>query len=274
MPEEIEFPAEAVAPEPMPLVAEASAVPIETVISAHAAVEHATQPAITDVRQRWFEVCLVLFISCGSFILYSLYSLGGRWYAVPLTRSPYIYNLLQEVLGLLLLAYVLSRRNLSFKDIGLRWSFQEKGKRLLDPAAALFLVCVSYAAYGYAYSALHPVIGDAPGYAAGLHSYGMLFPSHYYVIIPLTLLNPFFEELIVRAYLMTEVRQLTGSWVPAVLISVIFQTSYHLYQGWLLALSLATQFLVFSVFFARTQRIAPVIVAHGFFDILALVMPR
>jgi len=58
------------------------------------------------------------------------------------------------------------------------------------------------------------------------------------VVIPFSLLNPFFEELIVRAYLMTEIMDLTGSAMLAIATSVLLQASYHLYYGWFGALAL------------------------------------
>ena len=80
-------------------------------------------------------------------------------------------------------------------------------------------------------------------------------------------LNPFFEELIVRAYTMTEVLDLGGNQILAVIVSVIVQISYHLYQGLLHGLSLTFLFLVFSIYFVRTRRIVPVILAHLFLDL-------
>lgn len=82
-------------------------------------------------------------------------------------------------------------------------------------------------------------------------------------------INPIFEELIVRAYLMTEVKSLTGSTALAVVLSVLLQTSYHFYQGGLLALSLGIVFLIFSLYYARTNRILAPMVAHMIFDVSA-----
>jgi membrane protease YdiL (CAAX protease family) len=84
-------------------------------------------------------------------------------------------------------------------------------------------------------------------------------------------LNPFFEELIVRAYLMTEVLDLTGSSSLAVALSVAVQFSYHLHYGWVEAISLSFQFLVFALYYALSRRALPVIVAHSLFDISDLV---
>ena len=89
--------------------------------------------------------------------------------------------------------------------------------------------------------------------------------------IPFTLLNPLFEELVVRAYLMTEVRALTGSWLLAGTMSVAVQTTYHLYYGWVGALSLAFQFTVFSLYYGMRRRATPVVIAHGLFDVLGMI---
>jgi membrane protease YdiL (CAAX protease family) len=90
-------------------------------------------------------------------------------------------------------------------------------------------------------------------------------------IIPYILCNPFFEELIVRAYVMTEIRELTGSALLAAAISVTIQSAYHLYYRWLGALSISFLFIGFAVYYALTRRALPNIVAHGIFDICALV---
>ena len=86
-----------------------------------------------------------------------------------------------------------------------------------------------------------------------------------------SLLNPFYEELIVRAYLMTEVKALTGSWMLSAALSVLIQFSYHLYYGWEGAIALSFLFLVFSIYYALTQKATPIIVAHGVFDIWGLI---
>jgi membrane protease YdiL (CAAX protease family) len=70
---------------------------------------------------------------------------------------------------------------------------------------------------------------------------------------------------------MTEVLELTGSSILAVALRVAFQFSYHLYYGWAGATSLAFMFLAFSLCYVRTRRALPIIVAHGFYDIYALI---
>jgi len=79
--------------------------------------------------------------------------------------------------------------------------------------------------------------------------------------------NPFYEEIIVRGYLMTEVTDLTKSSTKAVLLSTALQTSYHFYQGIPAAIAHGGTFLIFSIYFARTRRIVPLILAHLYADV-------
>ena len=85
------------------------------------------------------------------------------------------------------------------------------------------------------------------------------------------IINPFFEELTARAYVISEVQFFTSSRGLAVLFSVLLQSSYHLYQGLGPALLTIPLFAVFSLYYVKTKRILPVILAHMFFDFLALL---
>jgi len=92
------------------------------------------------------------------------------------------------------------------------------------------------------------------------------------LLILFTVLNPFHEELLVRAFLITEVESLYRSTTLAAILSVTLQTSYHLYQGLPAALLHVPTFLVFSLYYVRTRRILPVILAHLFLDVTALAV--
>ncbi len=171
---------------------------------------------------------------------------------------------MQEASALLLLGYVLSRRGLSFASLGLRWSPGDVGTGLL-------VAGVSYAAYGLGHTLVQTVHHLVYGSWATGPSARDFFAHPSVVAIPFTLLNPFFEELIVRAYLITEVVELTGSASLAVALSVFVQFSYHLYYGWGGAISLAFFFLALALYYVRSRNALPVIVAHGLLDVYALI---
>jgi membrane protease YdiL (CAAX protease family) len=215
----------------------------------------------TQARQRWFEVGLVLLIACGGSLVNALYLLkNGPSPVLGASTLRWSYSLVHEISALLLLSYVLSRRGLQFKDIGLRWSTRDVGAGVLLTAAAfgayvlgLFFVELFH----------HWVYGSW----AIVHGGKDFFAHPAVAFVPFILFNPFFEELIVRAYLMSEIFDLTRSSHLAVVGSVLVQTSYHLYYGWAGAISLSFQFLVFSLYYSRSRQALPIIVAHGLFDI-------
>jgi membrane protease YdiL (CAAX protease family) len=218
-----------------------------------------------DRRLRWFEVFLVLMVAFGGPLLNSLGLLAtGASATSEVSNTRWFVGIVQETAALLLLGYVLSRHGRRFKDVGFRWSLRDVG-------AGLLLAVASYAVYVAGYmlvrSVHHVFYSTAQSYPTARDFFGR--PSVAFLFY--SLLNPFCEELIVRAYLMTEVIELTGSPALAVAVSLIVQSSYHLYYGWVGAITLAFLFLTFAVYFAHSRKILPVIIAHGFFDIFFLL---
>jgi membrane protease YdiL (CAAX protease family) len=94
------------------------------------------------------------------------------------------------------------------------------------------------------------------------------FTAFYLVAI---LVNPFAEELFVRGFLQTRLRQAGHEGLAVVLFSAGLQTSYHLYQGLLPCLSLIPVFLVFALYYHANRRLWPVLIAHLIMDLLAML---
>lgn len=207
-------------------------------------------------RMRWFELCLVLLVSCGGPVVSSLYLLRrGPTLLSPASRYRWTVGTMQEIAALLVLSYVLSRRNLGFKDLGLRWSLRDVG-------VGLFLALAGRGAYFIGYVLLRWIHVAIYG-TAGVWIGGASFFGHLTLLsIPYLLLSPFFEEMIVRAYLMTEVIELTGSTSRAVALSVLLQFSYHLYYGWTGAAAVSLPFLIYALYYRRSRQALPIIVAH------------
>src|SRR6267154_1579222 len=189
-----------------------------------------------EKRQRWFELFLVLLMAIGGSLLQSLYLLHFGPSAAPrISSARWLIGLVHEATGLLLLGY--------------------GGSYAAYVCGSMVVQFVHNIMYGSLVTG--PTGQDFfahPGVAA----------------LPFALLNPFFEELTVRAYLMTEVLDLTDSSLLAVALSVAVQFSYHLYYGWAGAIALSFQFLIFALFYSHSRRALPIIAAHGFFDIWAL----
>jgi len=227
----------------------------------------AIQPEISkeERRQRWFEVFLVLAISLGMALLNSFYLLNSPPTS-PLRMSALrsLYGIAHEVLSLFLLAYVLSRRNLGFRDLGLQWSRRD----VVPSFVVTVLAGLSYVVGAQLVQALHYELYGVIAHGPRANQF---FSNPSIWALPFSLLNPFFEELIVRAYVMTEIKELTGSTLLAIVLSVLLQASYHLYYGWVGALSVAFPFMVFAIHYGRSRRAVPLIVAHAAFDLYGLI---
>ncbi|WP_091199256.1 CPBP family intramembrane glutamic endopeptidase [Micromonospora narathiwatensis] len=83
--------------------------------------------------------------------------------------------------------------------------------------------------------------------------------------------NAVLEEVIVVGYLVTRLRQLGWRLGAVIAASAVLRGSYHLYQGFGAFVGNAVMGVVFSLFFLRTRRVAPLIVAHTLLDVVAFV---
>jgi len=179
-----------------------------------------------------------------------------------------VYTISHELACLALLAYVLYRQGRTLADLGTT----VVGRDALRAAAIFLFGLVAFALCYYRVIGAWHGAGGAAGAKADrvvnpLAGLGVSIGSVVWVLI-----NPFFEELIVRAYTMTEVLWLTQSGGLAVLVSVVIQAFYHVYQGVPAALGHAGTFLVFSLYYLKTRRLAPVVLAHLYLDVGALVI--
>lgn len=224
----------------------------------------------TDQQLRLFEVVLVCVIAFGGSILSSGRSLldgGSGISSVGSSGSgtyTWLYYSLREASALGLLWYVLMRRGKSFSNLGLSWERKEIVRSImLWVAGSLAFYAVYHAINFSSFLAFgHKPLSKNVGrilFGGGISFITILFQF----------LNPFFEELIARAYVMTEIKYLTNSSTKAIMASTVLQTSYHFYQGKTLAFAVGASFLISSIYCAKANRIAPVILAHLYTDLIA-----
>ncbi|MEU7932034.1 CPBP family intramembrane glutamic endopeptidase [Micromonospora echinofusca] len=91
------------------------------------------------------------------------------------------------------------------------------------------------------------------------------------VLILAAVQNSVLEEVIVVGYLVTRLRQLQWRIGAIVATSALLRGSYHLYQGFGAFLGNVVMGVVFSLFYLRTRRVMPLIVAHTLLDVVAFV---
>lgn len=210
---------------------------------------------------------VVLLVSLSMPIAGSVYYMfGGTAPTAPMQQNYRLLGaLITQVTSLTVLWYVMCRQGKTWKDIGWKLGFADVPRAAGLLIAAMVLMYVPFIPIQYFYRAysghflapksLHSILGF------GISSLSIVFIC----------LNPFFEELIVRAYTMSEVMNLGGSRGLAVIVSVVAQMSYHLYQGLASAMALTFLFTAFSIYYVRARRIVPVILAHLCLDLFSLI---
>ncbi len=213
-------------------------------------------------RTRIFGLVILLAVSIASSIFNSTISFFSTESIASNHDLAYLRLLLKEVASLGLLVYILHRNGQTTRDIGFK----------LSPAdlvhAGLLIIGCSFTfrlSRDFATDFYKMALGHAPPvYTSNLVGVGLIIGT------VVAFVNPFFEELIVRAFLISEVTLLTGSAALAVVLSVLLQTSYHLYQGVPNAIGHAFEFLILSVYYARKRRAWPIILAHIYADLYAV----
>ena len=174
-------------------------------------------------------------------------------------------GILLEVTALFLLWFVLKQQGRDWGDIGFKPS-------RLDIPTGIGLTIVALCATILPMLFLQLVyLATAGHYLQARSVKGLLGAGISGLSVVFVFINPAFEELVVRAYAMTEIMELGGTRTLAVLLSVGIQMSYHLYQGLLNCIALTAVFTVFSLYFVKTRKITPIILAHFCFDAYALL---
>ncbi len=212
-------------------------------------------------------MCGVLALAFGSSIFTSVVVLSGTRPLAIRTPSNVLLAIIYEALCLGLLFLVLWNQERRFSSIG--FALAASLSDVLHSAVFFFVALLSSGLVYQMIALLHQVVVGRP--LRPWDSGHALFGHAGVLAVVFVLLNPFFEELLVRGYLMTEIQERYGGTRLAIVASVGLQTSYHLYQGLANATVLAILFACFALYFSRTKRIVPVILAHMYFDVLALL---
>ncbi len=223
---------------------------------------------MTERSSRKIQLCLVLAVGFLIPVVTSLYAFVGLRHTHPATRRGFIFMIIFQLIGLLCLYFVLRYQKRRLQDIGLTFlsGLTELGHSFGLFFAALFSSALLYVVLSFIYVWIGRGLQRQQNSAIVFGTALSILPVLY------VLLNPFHEELLVRAFLISETEAIYRSTALAVFMSVTLQISYHLYQGLPAALSHIPAFLLFSLYFVRTRRILPVILAHMFMDVSALAL--
>ena len=222
------------------------------------------EPVQPSARTRWVALGLILLIGLADPIVTAIFALFHPEYVASPTRYPgfsVTYLLVRHGTAFLALAYVFSQQRRSIRSIGL-------GFRHTDPFDGFWLMILA----GIMLLVLHFVIISID------HAFGITPDTRFvanqgwkdrsFAELFHSISSPIFEEVLVRGYLMTEMIELGKPVALAIAASVILQTSYHVYYGLGRAVALSGVFIVFAVYFAKSRRLTPVILAHLLWDVI------
>lgn len=198
-------------------------------------------------------------------LLGSLYLLvRPNAYSLNYSNGRLITAIFEEIIALALFFCLFRRQGRQLRTIGFEFQWT-------DILKGLTLVTVAWIVMGLFASAARYLWFIATLQTIPQHYYSKFSLASPWLALPFLFLNPFYEEILVRGYLMTEILDLRGSVLLAMLISLVLQTSYHLYYGVFGALTVGSGLAVLVLYYGKSRRLMPVIFAHCLWDLTALI---
>ncbi len=238
------------------------------------------QPTTRERRRLAWEIWLIMGLSLGRSAVYSIVNLIDAYSRGPIsaqktTLNPSLssrewFDLTYQLLGIasalvpvLLALYLISAdRTPVLRHLGLDGS-----RKLRDLGWSLALG----AAIGIPGLGVY-LAGRAMGVSLQVSTSGLkILWWTIPVLILSSLKNGLLEEILVVGYLRERLDRLAWGPVGIVLLSATIRASYHLYQGWAGFVGNFLMGIVFMVFYLRTRRLWPLIIAHALIDIVAFV---
>ena len=225
--------------------------------------EGSSQQVLPERRRRWEDLTLILLIGFLPLVIRGTYLLF-----VPLEATPAVTNyrfatgLVQELGVILLFVVLFHRQGRRLSEIGFSFHW-------LDILRGAGLATGSWIFSGFVATSISLVYfwnGSQVPYRNPEKIFGGALPA---LFLAYAIAAPFFEEILVRGYLMTELIGLSWPVWLATLASVVLQTSYHLYYGVAGAMVVGSDFLISAIYFAKTRKLMPVILSHLFWNLAA-----
>jgi len=165
--------------------------------------------------------------------------------------------IIYELIIFAILVPFLRLRNWNIKKFGINPGIKDT----LTGVLLFFIVYIIYIAVYYSAEYLFPSISSSIGNVNFASSDISLV-----MIILVSIINPIFEEIFVCAYVIESLKNIKGISF-AINISILIRLSYHLYQGPNGIILLIPLGVIFAIWYSRTKRLWPIIVAHAIFDI-------
>jgi len=182
--------------------------------------------------------------------------------AVPAVTEAELQSLLiYESVTFLILSGFLYLRGWTPPRVGLmpRW---------LDPLIGIGLAIFVYGVF----TALWTLATAAHLKPTYLNGAGSVVQGHFALltVVAVSVVNALFEEIFVCGYLITVAKE-SGRLALGVNASIAIRLAYHLYEGGAGVIMIVPVGLIFALWFSRSGRLWPVVIAHALIDIAALM---
>ncbi len=233
------------------------------------------------------EIWLVLGLSLGRSAVYAVYSIIKSYQSTkpvaqqtttlhPSLSGIPVWDLIYQLTGIvfsvvpvLLAIYLLGAHGANARArLGLVFARGRDGA--LDAGRGAVLA----AAIGIPGLGLY-ILGRAIGQTVRVDTSGL--PAQWWASLVLLLSAvavAFLEEVIAVGFLVTRLRDLAWHPAAAIVASALLRGTYHLYQGWPMALGNVVMGTVFAAYFVRKGRLAPLLIAHALLDLVSFVGPE
>jgi membrane protease YdiL (CAAX protease family) len=185
-----------------------------------------------------------------------LNALHGHFFSLEFGETRLKTLIAEELLVVLVLWPWLARRGWNFVAIAGAPEPRDIWKGLLLAVAAYLAFYFSW----YTYILL------VPGSFESLQAAHVTGTAAGWVVVLVGIINPIFEEMLWLGYGFNALRR--HGVAVAVVASVALRLIDHAYQG-PFAIIYALPFTVFTLYYARTRRLWPIVVAHMLWDVVA-----
>ena len=214
----------------------------------------------TKRKERLIDLLLLLAISSFLSMITAVYSFISKANIIQYTNIDFAVRIYYSLLSIGVFFYILKKQNRNISEFGISF----KVKDILHSILLIIAIFVSYVIVGLL---LRIFLGNINTSSS---NFNLIKVNSIWIILYI-LIKPWVEELILKGFLITEIEFLTKNIYIAVFTSVFIQSVANIFQGGISVLYLASILLILSIYFAKTRRIAPVILAHYLFEFIPMI---
>ena len=213
------------------------------------------------------ELSIVIAVAFGLPIVTSVIAFVGHTVAPAVTvvvdANSWLWSLLIYELPVTAVLFLfLKIRGWTLVGIGLR-------PALLDPFIGIGLAIVCYVAFYVSFVGVWLAVAFTRGHPMSMAQHFVPHGAFLAPAIAVSLVNAIYEEVFVCGYIVSAMERARWRSWTAINVSVAVRVTYHLYQGIIGVVTIVPIGLVFALWYWRSRRLWPAIVAHGVIEFIA-----